>query len=89
MHKLIRIGLVLLGTSILSLNALAGGDADAGKAKAAMCAGCHAADGNSLVAANPKLIGQNEKYIAKQLTDFKSGDRKSPVMAGMAALAPR
>jgi cytochrome c553 len=61
------------------------GDAEAGKAKTAVCAGCHGADGNSPIAANPKLIGQNEKYIAKQLQDIKSGKRTSPIMAGMVA----
>jgi cytochrome c553 len=57
----------------------------AGKAKAATCAACHGADGNSLVPMYPKLAGQNAEYITKQLKEFKSGVRKDPVMAGMAA----
>ena len=32
----------------------------------------------------PNLAGQKEAYIAKQLKDFKSGNRKDPVMAPMA-----
>lgn len=71
----------------LSLNAVAA-DVAAGKAKAAMCAGCHGADGNSTINTNPKLAGQNEKYLAKQLKDFvtdaNKGGRLSPVMGGMA-----
>jgi cytochrome c553 len=55
-----------------------------------VCAGCHAADGNSTVATNPKLAGLNAEYINKQLTNFKSGDRKSAVMGGIvASLSPQ
>lgn len=50
-----------------------------------VCAGCHGVDGNSVAPANPKLAGLNEEYILKQLTNFKSGERKSAVMAGMVA----
>lgn len=57
----------------------------AGKAKAAACAACHGADGNSPVAIYPKLAGQSVGYIVKQLQEFKSGARKDPVMAPMAA----
>jgi cytochrome c553 len=60
-------------------------EAIAGKAKAAVCASCHGVGGNSVIAMNPKLAGQNGEYIAKQLQEFKTGARKNPVMAGMAA----
>lgn len=54
-----------------------------------VCVACHGADGNSPAPANPKLAGQHAEYINKQLADFKSGGRASPVMAGMvAALSP-
>lgn len=54
-----------------------------------VCVACHGADGNSLVPVNPKLAGQHEAYLLKQLKDFKSGTRANPVMAGMvAALTP-
>ncbi|HQR04912.1 MAG: cytochrome c4 [Proteobacteria bacterium] len=52
---------------------------------AGTCAACHNADGNSLIPANPKLAGQHADYLFKQLRDFKSGVRSSPVMQGMAA----
>lgn len=66
------------------------GDAEAGARKVMVCAGCHGADGNSSAAMFPKLIGQNAKYLAKQLHDFKSIDgnpaaRPSAQMAGMVA----
>ncbi len=55
-----------------------------------VCAGCHAADGNSAIAANPKLAGLNAEYTYKQLTEFKSGVRKNAVMSGMvASLSPQ
>ncbi len=57
------------------------GDAKAGEGKAAVCAACHAADGNSAIAMYPKLAGQNEAYIARQLAQFKSGQRDNPIMA--------
>ena len=66
-------------------NVGAAGNAAAGKNKSAMCAGCHGADGNSAAPNFPKLAGQDAQYTAKQLADFKSGARKDPVMAGMAA----
>ena len=62
---------------------LAQGDAAAGQAKSALCASCHGSDGNSALAINPKLAGQNATYIVKQLMDFKSGVRADPTMAAM------
>lgn len=50
-----------------------------------VCAACHGADGNSAVPMYPKLAGQHQKYIAKQLVEFKSGARKNPVMSPIAA----
>ena len=61
------------------------GDADAGKTKAAACAACHGADGNSALSANPKLAGQNAKYIVTQLQHFKNGERANAIMKGMAS----
>jgi cytochrome c553 len=60
------------------------GDAAAGEAKTAMCAGCHMPDGNSVVDMFPKLAGQGEAYIVKQLADFKAGKRTNDTMAPMA-----
>lgn len=74
-----------MATAMVSSVAVAGGDAAAGKAKSAMCAGCHMADGNSVNGMWPKLAGQHESYIIKQLQDFKAGDRVDPTMAPMAA----
>jgi len=65
--------------------AMAGGDAAAGKAKAASCAGCHGAKGISAVPTYPNLAGQKEAYLVKQLKAFKDKSRKDPTMNAMAA----
>jgi cytochrome c553 len=87
MKKLILSCLILFFA--VSGNVFAGvaeGNAEAGKTKAAACAGCHGADGNSLVPTFPKLAGQNEAYIVKQIKDFKANSaRKNEIMLGMAA----
>ena len=62
------------------------GDAEAGKTKSAACGGCHGVDGNSPAPAFPKIAGQNEAYIVKQIKDFKANDtRKNDIMFGMVA----
>ena len=67
------------------------GDPNKGKKIASkVCAGCHNADGNSIIPSNPILAGQHPEYITKQLLNFKSQDnnppeRKSQVMAAMVA----
>ncbi|MDO9312789.1 MAG: c-type cytochrome [Nitrosomonas sp.] len=59
-----------------------------------VCAGCHSADGNSVIPMNPILAGQHAEYITKQLIDFKATEsdpakRNSPIMSSMvAALSP-
>jgi len=72
----------LLLTSGISF---AGGDAANGETLAATCAGCHAADGNSTIAANPKLAGQYESYLIRALSEYRSGGRENAIMAGFAA----
>lgn len=62
--------------------ATAAGDAAKGEAAAAVCAACHGADGNSAAGAFPKLAGQNQRYLVKQLLDIQSAARAVPQMAG-------
>jgi cytochrome c553 len=61
------------------------GDAKVGQTKAGACAACHGVDGNSSDAQYPKLAGQHEAYIWRQLRLFKAGERQNPIMQGMAA----
>lgn len=66
------------------------GDATRGEAKAAACAACHGADGNSVDPQYPKIAGQHERYTARHLALFKSGERENPIMLGFAApLSPQ
>ena len=60
----------------------AAGDADAGTDKAATCAACHGADGNSAAPTCPKLAGQGERYLLKQMQDIRDGARPVPTMVG-------
>jgi cytochrome c553 len=61
-------------------------DPTQGSAKfTAVCAACHGADGNSAVPANPKLAQQHPEYLVKQLQEFKSGRRASPIMLAFAS----
>jgi cytochrome c553 len=48
-----------------------------------ICGACHTFDGTRGLAANPILQGQHPEYIAKQLSEFKSGRRANPVMTAM------
>lgn len=72
-------------TLALSANVAIAGDAAAGKAKAATCAGCHGAAGVSAIPMYPNLAGQKEAYLAKQLHAFKDKTRTEPTMNAMAA----
>ena len=73
---------VFIGNASVQL-ALAQGDAAVGRSKAAICATCHGAEGNSELPMNPKLAGQNAPYITKQLMDYKSGVRSNQTMSAM------
>ena len=63
----------------------AAGDPERGKQRAALCFGCHGPDGQSLNPEYPNLAGQMELYLIKQLSAFRSGERKNPLMTPMAA----
>lgn len=77
---------VISGAAFLLSGQVFAADIEAGKTKAAeVCASCHGADGNSQAPNFPKIGGQHRTYIAKALKDYKTGTRKDPIMAGMAA----
>jgi len=80
MNKLIVSLLLTLG---LVGVANAAGDAKAGQAKAAVCGACHGADGNSMAPNFPKLAGQGERYLLKQMHDIKDGKRTVLEMTGL------
>ena len=61
------------------------GDATAGAAKAAVCAGCHGLDGKALQPEYPNIAAQHASYLAKQLTEYRDGERVNAIMNGIAA----
>jgi len=61
------------------------GNANAGQAKAAICATCHGKQGISVNPIWPNLAGQHANYLVSSLKAFKSGARKNDTMTGMAA----
>lgn len=68
----------LLAVALIAAPAAMAGDAAAGKALATACGACHGADGNSAAPTFPKLAGQGEKYLLKQMLDMKAGETKEP-----------
>jgi cytochrome c553 len=72
--------------ALSTVPAASAADLAAGAAKAKeVCAACHGIDGNSPTPDYPKLAGQHRDYLEKALRDYKSGERKNPIMAGFAA----
>ena len=80
-----RTALVLF-TLFFSATALAAGNAESGKAKAAqVCAACHGPDGAKPSAPDqPILAGQYYDYLVRAITDYKVGRRGNPIMKGFA-----
>lgn len=83
MKKIVMVFISAL-TLVAAMQASAAGDAAAGKAKAATCAGCHGANGISANNLWPNLKGQKADYLVKQLKAFRDGQRQDPMMGGMA-----
>lgn len=79
-----------LVSSFTYAQAIKGDPAKAEPIVGQVCAACHAADGNSVLPANPSLAAQHPEYTLKQLQNFKAvngkrAERPSPVMSGMVA----
>ncbi|PID42884.1 MAG: cytochrome c4 [Proteobacteria bacterium] len=80
--KTLLTGLLVLVGMVSAAHA-AGGDAAAGGQKIAVCTACHGADGNSMLTSFPKLAGQGQKYLIKQMIDIKAGTRNVVEMTGL------
>jgi cytochrome c553 len=80
---------VLVSAFATSVAAAEGGDAQAGRNKAAMCMGCHGIEGYHTaypeVYRVPRLGHQHSAYIVKALQSYKSGSRKNETMRAIAA----
>jgi len=75
----------VLASLICPVTGLASGDAAAGQEKAATCEACHGKAGHSVDPSYPDLAGQYKTYLIKALTDYRSGRRTNPIMAGFAS----
>jgi cytochrome c553 len=73
-----RIAAVLAISLAAPAVAHAGGDAAAGKRKGAACGACHAS--SDPASEFPRLAGQSEGYLARQLQAFRGGERAHPLM---------
>lgn len=83
-----RIRTLTAAAVLMGLSSLVHAQADEARAKkivGGVCFVCHGMAGESSSEIFPRLAGQHWEYIAKQLQQFKSGDRKSTAMADMAA----
>jgi len=69
-------------TVALGVGSVSAGDAAAGKAKAAVCAACHGANGIATIKTYPNLAGQNKEYLESALKAYKAKQRTG----GMAAI---
>ncbi len=83
MKKLIT--LIAVCVLLMTTGSAQAADIAAGKAKAALCAGCHGSDGISGNPAVPSLAGQQAVYTVVQLKAYKEGSRKDTTMNGIAA----
>lgn len=63
---------------------LPAGNAAAGKAASAACAGCHGETGVSASAANPSLAGQDAEYFVAAMRAYRAGDREDATMKSAA-----
>ena len=75
---------LILGRAPTGFSADAGltGDPAAGKDSSVACGACHGVDGNSAAPTFPKLAGQGQRYLVKQMKDIRDGARPVPTMAG-------
>lgn len=80
-HKKLLVTVAVASALGANLPAQAGGDATAGKAKAASCAGCHATSSPM----NPNINGQPEAYLVSATKAYQTGERKDPTMKALVA----
>lgn len=83
--KITSLSAVAVTLALLGAGSVHAGDAKAGEEKAATCAACHGADGNSQIPTNPILAGQYPSYLEQALKSYRSGARQSAIMAGFAS----
>ena len=76
-------GSIYAASDKAEIKAVKRGDPQAGSELVATCAGCHGADGNSVVGQWPTLAGQRESYTLAQLFHVQKGERMIESMMGL------
>ena len=85
--KFLSILATIFFVTINLINPAYSSDIDKGKELSVSCAACHGDNGISVNPVWPKLAGQNPKYLASQLYEFRKGaegNRNNAVMYGIA-----
>ncbi len=72
---------------LLPAVSVAGGDAEKGKAKSAVCAACHGKNGVAMVPIYPNLAGQNQAYLESSLKAYRAKQRQGGQAVVMQAQA--
>jgi len=57
------------------------GDIAKSEELAARCVACHGVAGNSIIPKYPRLCGQHDEYLLRQMLAFRDGQRDDPEMA--------
>lgn len=90
MTKISSLGGVALLLAAVSPAWAQEGDPERGEAAATVCVACHQADGMGMNVPGgeswPRLAGMKADYLAKQLHDFKSGERENATMMPFASM---
>lgn len=80
-----KMKLLLVGFFILmAANEAHATDLATSKRLAITCIACHGEQGVSVSPLFPNLAGQKKDYLVKELKQFKSGERKDPIMSPLA-----
>ena len=82
---MIKNSILLLLLLALPMTLQAKGNPAAGQEKAKVCEACHGPTGQSMDPNYPNLAGQYKSYITQALSDYRSGRRTNPIMAGFAS----
>ncbi|WP_230425688.1 c-type cytochrome [Spartinivicinus ruber] len=82
-----KAALLALVSMLLPAVSVAGGDAEKGKAKSAVCAACHGKNGVAMVPIYPNLAGQNQAYLESSLKAYRAKQRQGGQAVVMQAQA--
>ncbi|MGF1687986.1 cytochrome c [Photobacterium japonica] len=77
----------VLLTAVMAAPAMAAGDPAAGKAKSAICAACHGAEGIAAIPSYPNLKGQNAQYLTSALKAYQNKERTGAMAQVMQPMA--